>query len=377
MSCPLAVVAPFLGARSETFIRRHMRDLLPGATAVAARVALPDSMPVDWTVGEPLLDLTPLVAARLRGQVVQATAQALGFRLDRMLMKRFLRRHGVRVILGEYLDFTLQWFEVAQDLGIPLFGHGHGYDVSSLLREARWRTEYLRYNQAGGVITISRSSREELVRIGVDPAKVHVVPCGADAGAEPVRRPERGEIVCVAVGRMCPQKAPILLLDSFRRAAEQRPRLRLEYIGGGPMFGAARDFVHALRLGDRVTLHNGQPNEVVLGALARADIFLQHSITDPETGDQEGLPVAILEAMARGLPVVSTLHAAIPEQVLDAESGYLVEPGDTVAMAERIVALADDGQLRSRMGLAAWKRVKEHFSWERERAQLLSILGLS
>ena len=80
-----------------------------------------------------------------------------------------------------------------------------------------------------------------------------------------------------------------------------------------------------------------------------ADVFVQHSITDSHTGDQEGLPVAVLEAMASGLPVVATRHAGIPEAVVEGETGYLVEEGDIGAMAGHIARLAEDHTLRSKM----------------------------
>jgi len=105
-----------------------------------------------------------------------------------------------------------------------------------------------------------------------------------------------------------------------------------------------------------------------------ADIFVQHSMTDPETGDEEGLPVAILEAMSAALPVVSTRHAGIPEAVVDGSTGYLVNEGESAAMAERLIILARNHDLREPLGAAGWARAKEHFTWDRERASLLHIL---
>jgi glycosyltransferase involved in cell wall biosynthesis len=110
--------------------------------------------------------------------------------------------------------------------------------------------------------------------------------------------------------------------------------------------------------------------------LSEADIFLQHSMTDPQTGDEEGLPVAILEAMAHGLPVVSTRHAGIPEAILDGVTGYLVNEGESALMAECLVTLARDVDLRQRMGEQGWLRAKELFSWKAERAGLLKIMKL-
>jgi len=107
-----------------------------------------------------------------------------------------------------------------------------------------------------------------------------------------------------------------------------------------------------------------------------AHIFVQHSMIDSETGDEEGCPVAILEAMSHSLPVVSTWHAGIPEAVVDGTTGYLTEEGNTVAMAERIVALVQDPVLRRQMGISGWERAREHFSWEKEKMKLVNLLDL-
>jgi glycosyltransferase involved in cell wall biosynthesis len=304
-------------------------------------------------------------------------ARRFGVRLDRVWIERFLRRHQVEVVMGEYLDFSMQSLDIARELGVPFFAHGHGQDVSGRLRDSGWRQRYLQYDGPGGVITMSRYSREALLRIGLPPSRVHVVPYGVDVPAQPPARSERNAVQCLAVGRMAAQKAPILLLDSFRRAADRLPHLRLDFIGDGPLLPAAQEFVRTFRLEDKVRLRGLQSNQVVLETMQQADIFLQHSITDPNTGDQEGLPVSILEAMAQGLPVVSTREAGIPEAVEDGSTGFLVEPGGTEAMADRIVTLARDPDLRSRMGAAGWKRAASHFSWEGERVTLLRLLGLA
>src|SRR5690606_29444154 len=126
----------------------------------------------------------------------------------------------------------------------------------------------------------------------------------------------------------------------------------------------------------RVTLHGGQPHAVVLGLMRECDIFLQHSRTDPVTGDEEGLPVAILEAMAHALPVVSTRHAGIPEAVIEGVNGLLVDEGDVDGMAQGLSTLARDAELRRRFGHAGWERARQQFTWELERTRLRSVLGL-
>lgn len=379
MIYPLGIFAPFIGGRSETFIKRHMEALLPSATAV---VAGSSEKPYGghWTVDGPLMILDHAQPIRLRHQIRRAMAQKLGGAsgddLAKKNVERFLQKHDIQVVMGEFLSWSLPWLDVVQSLGIRVWGHAHGYDISANLREPKWRTGYLRYNQADGVITMSEVSRKRLVDLGLSAEKVHVIPYGVDVPAQPLIRPAQSIIRCLAVGRMVSKKAPILTLDAFRRAAEIVPTLRLDYVGGGELFPAAQQFVQAFNLNDRVTLHGARPSDVVMELMRAADMFMQHSITDPETGDEEGLPVGILEAMAQSLPVVSTHHAGIPEAVQDGETGYLVKEGDSEAMAERLVMLARDHKLRLSMGAAGWMRASEHYTWEKERVTLLRLLGL-
>jgi glycosyltransferase involved in cell wall biosynthesis len=128
------------------------------------------------------------------------------------------------------------------------------------------------------------------------------------------------------------------------------------------------------RLEPVVTLHGWQPTAAIQACCGDSDVFVQHSILDPETGDEEGLPVAVLEAMAAGLPVVATRHGGIPEAVVAETTGALVGEGDVTEMAAQVVRLAADPDLRSRFGRAAWQRVREHYTWEAERRALLEIM---
>ena len=377
MDYPLAIFAPHIGALSETFIRRHMEDLLPGRTAVVATTARPPCGG-QWGVDCPNLVLDQMESAILR-RLFNACARRLRFPVKdhvTSIVKRFLQDCHVKVVVGEYLDLALPWFRLCRETGIRFFAHAHGYDVSERLREAKWRDEYLEYNRADGVITMSQVSRQKLLSLGLDASKLHVIPYGVDVAAEPMVRDTERLVRCVAVGRMVAKKAPILTLDAFRRAAEVRPELRLDYVGAGELLPAVQHFVHAFNLGEKVTLHRGQANEGVRKLMKAADIFVQHSMTDTESGDEEGFPVAVLEAMSHSLPIVSTWHAGIPEAVVHGATGYLVSEGDSVAMAERIVALAQNPVLRRQMGISGWERAREHFSWEEEKRKLLNLLDL-
>jgi glycosyltransferase involved in cell wall biosynthesis len=223
---------------------------------------------------------------------------------------------------------------------------------------------------------MSEVSRRRLIEVGIPKEKIHVVPYGVDVPREAQIRSPDSTIRCLAAGRMVSKKGPLKTLEAFHLAVQKIPELKLDFIGEGPLFQKAKNLVQDLNLEGKITFLGSQPNSVVQKKMQQSDIFVQHSMIDPETGDEEGLPVAILEAMSYALPVVATKHAGIQEAVLDQQTGYLVQEGEVHEMAEYIKLLAQKPALRIEMGHAAWSRAKQLFSWERERSSLLKILSI-
>jgi len=373
---PLAVLVPTVGSPSETFIRRHIEELLPRKTVVVTDELNRYGAQQYWTIGCPAWELRAYHRASLVVRAARRFLRSCGGDPRRSAIKRFLREHGVTTVLGEFLSFSLPFLDLSIELGLRFFGHAHGYDVSATLRDPYWQKEYIKYNRADGVITMSQASRKRLIGLGLDPSKVFVIPYGVVVPCiRPIHVP-RLEVRCIAVGRMVAKKGPILTLDAFRRAAAMCPQLQLDYVGDGPLLSAARQFISAFDLEGRVTLHRAQPHDVVQTLMRNADIFIQHSLTDPETGDEEGLPVAVLEAMANALPVISTFHAGIPDAVEDGVTGYLGAEGDSEVMGDHLAELTRNAELRARMGEAGWLRARELFSSERETKALREVLGL-
>ena len=375
----LAVVAPYAGVVSESFIRRHMLDLHPGHTCVIADSARGDVTELRQQL--PLMLLEEQQPTRLsylaQGQLkLQQKLGWLPTDLRQHTIKQFLRQQRVDVILAEYLDYSVGFVDVAQELGIPLYAHAHGYDVSINLQNEEWRKKYLKLNKIRGIITMSEYSKDRIEDVGIQKKRANVIPYGVELPTETDLMANNNQVSLIAIGRMVSKKAPILLLDAFRRALAEVPDLYLTYVGDGPLYAAAEQFVRAFGLEKQVSLRGALPNAQVLTLLASADIFVQHSITCPLTGDQEGLPVAILEAMAHGKPVVATRHAGIPEAVTDGTNGLLVAEGNTMGMAEAIATLATDPALRQKMGAAARATAAAKFSWEQEKEALRDLMKL-
>jgi glycosyltransferase involved in cell wall biosynthesis len=153
------------------------------------------------------------------------------------------------------------------------------------------------------------------------------------------------ELVVASVGRFEPQKNPLGLIAAFARAAAGRPAMLLVMAGEGSLLETSRAL--AGKLGARVSF----PGliERVPEMLAACDIFALAS-------HWEGAPMAVIEAMAAGLPVVATAVGGVPELVVDGVTGLLTPPGDAAALVAALTALAGDPQRRRRLGAAGGLR---------------------
>ena len=371
----LAVIAPQIGAISETFIRKHMEELLPNQTIVIAGNNDPPYSG-HWDISSPKLILNKIRKRGLHWKTYYKILGLIGDKIEIRKAKKFLRKHKVKVILSEYLDLSLPWLSIANELGIPFYAHAHGYDISVRLQDPFWRCQYLKLNDATGLITPSQYSCHKLIELGIDEKKIKVIPCGIKVPSQARVPPENEIIRCLAVGRMVQKKSPLSTLKGFHNALKNCPNLHLDYVGDGPLLSEVKKYVDDFDLNDKVTLYGAQSNNQVQALMKKSDIFLQHSVTDPETGDQEGLPVAILEAMSNALPIVSTRHAGIPEAVEDGKNGFLVDEYDTSMMTTKIIELAKDNTLRRKMAYSSWHKAYYFYSWNREKKSLIQMLGL-
>ena len=371
MTGKLAIFTPQLGTASETFIRRHVEDLLPGRTVVVARNST-TAFDGYWHTQCPVWFLdrwARRLPVRLAGRV--GVSQA---RMRDAALARFLRQHGTTVILGEYLDQFADFIPLLDRMRLPYIAQGHGIDVSAALRKPGMAERYRAYESAAAILTRCEFHRQRLIGLGLPAERVLVNPGGVDVPEEIPARPAEACKRFLAIGRFVPKKGPIYLLEAFRRAAARDAAITLDYPGGGELFPAAQQFVHACGLQDRVRLHGPAKDDVKLALARECGVFLQHSLTDPETGDEEGLPAAIQEAMALAMTVISTRHSGIPEAVEHGVSGLLVEEMDVEAMAEAIGRAANDPALCARLGAAAHAKARDLYTWPAERTRLLAAL---
>ncbi len=267
--------------------------------------------------------------------------------------------------------------------GIPFSITAHGQDFmkdlgsDDLLREICAAAEF--------VAAETDYSRDLLrQRCPTSAAKIHRVYNGIDLErfseshgetARPAVAPYHLPRI-VSVGRLVAFKGFDDLIDACAELARRQIDFVCDIIGDGPLRETLQAKIEQLDLASRVNLLGSLSQGAVLEKLLAADIFALASTTDAQ-GATDVFPTVILEAMASARPVVSTHLAGIPELVLDGQTGILVPPNDSIALAQALEQLLRDPELRLRLGEAGRARIEQHFRIEQTVAPLVEMLERS
>ena len=177
----------------------------------------------------------------------------------------------------------------------------------------------------------------------------------------------------VAIGRLIAKKGFANLIRACGLLAERGKLFQCEIIGEGPLENELRAQIEQLALQNRVVLSGAKPQRDLRQRLAAANVFVLPSVVDPH-GGMDNLPTVIMEAMATGLPVISTDIGGIPEMVIQNETGFLVQSGDTVAFAGAIERVTDDRLLAQKLGHAGYERARKFFSIDQNVRELCALL---
>ena len=178
----------------------------------------------------------------------------------------------------------------------------------------------------------------------------------------------------ISIGRLIEKKGFTDLVDACAKLRARDVEFRSELVGDGPLRPHLEAQIAAHEMGTCVRLRGAQTQREIIDAFAEASVFAL--ACKPATdGDMDNLPTVIMEAMAAGLPIVSTHVAGIPEMVVDGVNGQLVAPGDTDALADALARIISDPQLGREMGRRGREMANEKFSIEANVRTLAKILS--
>lgn len=280
------------------------------------------------------------------------------------LIKRYIKDHNISLVFAEYGTSGSFIAPICIDLGIPLIVHFHGFDASTYKVLDEFKNGYkLMFDYAECIIVVSNEMKKALMRIGCKDSKLIVNACGPNSDYHQISADYASNHI-VAVGRHTYKKAPYLTILAFQKVLKNYPDLKLSLIGTGELYEVSKNMVKSLGLENHIVLPGGLERKDIIPYLKKSFLFVQHSLV-AGNGDSEGMPVGIMEAMAAGLPVVSTRHAGIPDVVIENETGFLVDEGDIDSMATYIEAIAENRALAKKMGLKGKQIIAENYTIEK------------
>lgn len=230
----------------------------------------------------------------------------------------------------------------------------------------------LKAASASFVVCISDFTRSQLYRL-IHPSlwsRAKVIRCGIDLSAFAMRaartQPSRPKVI--SVGRLSSEKGQIILLNACKLLLDRGVKLELTLVGSGPLEGLIREEITRQGMQSNVRLTGELPPEDVRKELECADLFCLTSFA-------EGLPISIMEAMAMGVPVVSTAISGIPELVVDGQTGRTAPPGNVEALADAIAELLADPKERDQIVAAARQRVEQQHERRRNVQALYDLFS--
>ena len=306
-------------------------------------------------------------------------AQFVSVRADRLSLGvlwqvvRLIRERRIEIVHSHGKGAGLYGRLAARLTGVVAIHTFHGIHYQSYPRLYLTVERYLaRHGYA--VVHVSASQAREAVALGLAPAgRSRVLVNGVDAGRvraaiarEPLARPALGldqdALVLGTIARFDPVKGLDVLLRAFAQIVARRPNTQLLLVGDGPEAPRLRALAGALGLGDRVVFAGAVPDAA--RGLPAVDLYVSAS-------RREGLPLALLEAMVCGLPVLATRVPGNVDVVEEGLTGVLIPPGDPDGLARAAVELLEDPARRRALGEAGRERVESQFALSR----LLTEMG--
>ena len=278
-----------------------------------------------------------------------------------------LERLGIEHLHVHFANIPAATAEMAQRLnGVPFSITAHAKDIYLTEPVALDR----RLRSAEFVLTCTDYNRRYLASVSTSDTPIHLSYHGIDlsrftrppggspvAAAAPAARP----LQLLSVGRFCEKKGFAYLLEACQQLRVAGVNFHCNLVGYGPLQAALEAQIQALELAERVTLVGQLTQNQVIEQYRQADVFVLPCLVTDD-GDRDGIPNVLLEAMALGVPVVSTAISGITELVQSGQNGLLIPEKDVAALTLALRQLTQDAALRERLGQAGSRTVHQNFT---------------
>ena len=297
------------------------------------------------------------------------------------ILKKELLKYKPDVAFIHFGNNAILLHDLLKELNIPFCVHFHGVDASKMFASIVYLDNIKKvFRDAYKLIVMSNHIRRRLIIAGCDDDKIKLVPVAKyfekDLPKCSWEKRKKLPPSILYIGRLVEKKNPLALLHAFKIVKETISDAILTYVGDGPQMTLLQDSIKSLNLENSVQ---------VLGALDHNDameffkthwVYAQHCCT-ASNGDQEGFNNTMVEAASCGLPVISTFHDGIPENVDHGKTGFLVLEYDFEDMADKITKLLKNVKLAEEIGTNGYNKYLNGFSINKRAKNILNILESS
>ncbi|MCX7929254.1 MAG: glycosyltransferase family 4 protein [Chlorobi bacterium] len=372
----------FYGATTDGGSFTMQRGIVEGLTACGIEVEVVTSCPA------PEHDSVPVHTipySRLMMNLPEVFSIAHNGRVVRRIVP-VLEQFNPDVIYQRHSSHNITGAMILRRYGVPYILQ---FDGSEVWMKTHWSKTYMpgllgiaeriALGCADLVTVVSEPMRQMAIEAGANPARVVVIPNGVntDRFSPDVMpygvRQQRGwhdAVVVGFVGTFDAWHGADVLAEALVLAIERQPQVRGVFVGDGGMLGRVVEIVHRGGIAQSVAFVGRIPHQCVPAYLAECDILAVPTLPNPDGSEFFGSPTKLFEYMAMGKAIVATPLGQVAEVIGDGQTGMWCKPGDAVSLANAILMLADNAELRQRLGQAARQDAVTYHSWS-ARAQSL------
>ena len=381
----ICIVIPAQNRYSETFIRNHIKylpgnifdlygDWFPAFDANGERIS---DQYINRSLFSKLLVRMCKVLPAFIVNRIKSSIKGYPYdeKFNRIAFGYFLKQKKIDVVLAEFMIKGIVIKNICSELNIPFVVHTHGGGDISIKEglDTHLKSFPDLFLKANRVISVDSFSSSKLVEFGLQKEKLIQLGNGIDLNLFNITKPSRNGPIFFAIGRFVDKKAPYLTILAFSAVLKKHPDAKLKMAGSGNLLDCCVQLVKALKIEKNVCFLGILVPSKVADIMKESRAFVQHSLHSI-SGDSEGMPVSILEAMACGLPVVSTYHNGISDTITHSIDGLLVEENDIDTMAEYMIKLIEEPEYADQLGINARKNVEENFEMSKVIQNLYSVL---
>jgi colanic acid/amylovoran biosynthesis glycosyltransferase len=279
--------------------------------------------------------------------------------------EKIIQENNAKLLHAHFGTEGVRYLKLKTNLNLPMITTFYGFDVSMIPRISYWKKQYIQLFQEGELfLTEGNNMKKELIKLGCPENKIVVQHLGVDLNKfkfTPRTLSEDGNIIILIAGSFIEKKGISYAIKAFAKVKENQPNIKLRILGDGPMRSQIESLITESNVSGSVTLLGYQSHDIFMKEAANAHIFMLPSITAQDGDTEGGAPIAIIEAQASGLPVISSYHADIPEVVVDGKSAMLAQEKDVETLAKHLGYLVKNPDVWRVMGRIGRKHVEQNY----------------